>query len=98
MGSKQIEVVDKEKGCHWTCGTKMFSKSEKSMTRASIAIVWLFIFCHIWRMVPNIYEAIYPEYPDAAPGHSPVWLHYFSLASHILILLNSSINFLIYLF
>ena len=27
--SKQIEVVDKEKGCHWTCGTKMFSKSEK---------------------------------------------------------------------
>ena len=68
------------------------------MTRASIAIVWLFIFCHIWRMVPNIYEAIYPEYPDAGPGHSPVWLHYFSLASHILILLNSSINFLIYLF
>ena len=27
--SRQIEVADKEKGCHWTCGTKMFSKSEK---------------------------------------------------------------------
>ena len=26
---KQINYVDKQKGSHWTCGTKMFSKSEK---------------------------------------------------------------------
>ena len=65
------------------------------MTRASIAIVWMSIGCHIWRMVPNIYEAIYP---DAGTGDHPIWLAYFSMASHILIALNSSVNFLIYLF
>ena len=26
---KQINAVDKKQGCRWTCGTKMFSKSEK---------------------------------------------------------------------
>ena len=65
------------------------------MTRASIAIVWMSIGCHIWRMVPNIYEAIYP---DAGIGDHPIWLAYFSMASHILLALNSSVNFLIYLF
>ena len=65
------------------------------MTRASIMIVWLSIGCHIWRMVPNIYEAIYPN-PER--GDHPIWLAYFSMASHILIAFNSSVNFLIYLF
>lgn len=36
--SKPTEVSDKQKGCHWTCGTKMFSKSEKVNLKRYIII------------------------------------------------------------
>lgn len=31
-------------------------KKENRLTRISLSIVWLFIFCHVWKIVPTAYE------------------------------------------
>ena len=46
----------------------MFCKNERKLTRVSIVIVWLFVVCHMWRLVPNIYEAIF------GIRRWPIWL------------------------
>ena len=35
--------------------------TENRLTRISLAIVWMFIFCHIWKLIPTVYEAITAE-------------------------------------
>ena len=64
---------------------------EARLTRIALAIVWLFIFCHAWRLIPTIYEAIYPTQRSW-----PTWLHHVNGMSHSFILLNSAVNFLLY--
>merc|ERR1711974_133079 len=39
----------------------LLKKRESRLTRISISIVWLFIFCHIWKLVPTFYELLYSE-------------------------------------
>mgnify|MGYP001160264085 CR=1 FL=1 len=39
----------------------LYQKKESRLTRISISIVWLFIVCHVWKLVPTIYELIYSE-------------------------------------
>ena len=39
----------------------LYHKKESRLTRISISIVWLFIVCHVWKLVPTIYELIYSE-------------------------------------
>ena len=34
----------------------MRKKKESRLARISISIVWLFIFCHVWKLIPTIYE------------------------------------------
>ena len=29
------------------------------LTRISLCIVWLFMFCHVWKLVPTIYELVH---------------------------------------
>ena len=65
-------------------------RRERRLTRISLTIVWLFLFCHIWKLVPTAYEVIYGD------DHFPMWTHYIRNLSHALIVLNSSVNFLIY--
>ena len=36
-------------------------KKENRLTRISLSIVWLFIICHVWKLIPTIYELIYSE-------------------------------------
>ena len=55
-------------------------------------IVWIFVACHIWRIVPTVYEAYYGRGVNL-----PVWLHYVIMVSHLFIVVNSTLNFLIYL-
>ena len=38
-----------------------YHKKESRLTRISISIVWLFIVCHVWKLIPTIYELIYSE-------------------------------------
>ena len=64
---------------------------EARLTRIALAIVWLFIFCHVWRLVPTVYEAIYDDV-------WPTWLVHVDGISHSFIVFNSAVNFLLYMF
>ena len=33
--------------------------TERRLTRISLCIVWLFMFCHVWKLVPTIYELVH---------------------------------------
>ena len=68
----------------------LLRSGEARLTRISLAIVWLFIFCHVWRLLPTIYEAIYPnlEWPN--------WVSHVTGISHSFIVFNSAVNFLLY--
>lgn len=65
---------------------------EARLTRIALAIVWLFIFCHAWRLIPTIYEALYPNDVSNLPN----WLFHVHGISHSLIVFNSAVNFLLY--
>lgn len=70
---------------------------EKRLARISVCIVWLFIFCHFWRIIPTVYEFLNSE--DGLKLE--VWpypLVVVEYVSHTLIVLNSAVNFLIYVF
>ena len=43
----------------------LLRKKESRLTRISICIVWLFIICHIWKLIPTIYELLYSEVSNA---------------------------------
>jgi hypothetical protein len=51
------------------CGKKYFFKNANIGPRIALAIVWLFIFCHAWRLIPTIYEALY-----TSADEWPAWL------------------------
>ena len=65
--------------------------NEARLTRIALGIVSLYLLCHIWRLVPTIYEVIYGS--DTHPD----WLKHMVGFSHIMIVLNSAVNFLLYL-
>lgn len=71
----------------------LLRSGEARLTRIALAIVWLFIFCHAWRLVPTIYEAIYPK-----DDTWPTWLLHVHGISHSFIVFNSAVNFLLYTF
>ena len=50
------------------------------------------MFCHIWKLIPTFYEVFYGEVNFAELK----WLQNIKDISHALIVLNSSVNFLIY--
>jgi len=60
-----------------------------SARRISLCIVWLFIFCNAWRLVPTAYDSFFG-------GQWPAWLSLINNVSHTLIVFNSAVNFLIY--
>ncbi len=39
-------------------------KTENRLTRISLAIVWLFLFCHVWKLIPTMYEVIQHQDED----------------------------------
>ena len=65
---------------------------EARITRIALGIVSLYILCHIWRLVPNIYDLIY-----GSDEQYPRWLEHLVGFSHIMVVFNSAINFLLYL-
>ena len=73
------------------------TKKELRLARISLCIVWLFIFCHIWKLIPTAYETFILE--DSGVGFNtvwPTWLKRIGQISNTLITINSSLNFLIY--
>ena len=71
---------------------------EKKLAYVSLYIVWLFIFCHVWKLIPTGYEILMAKDDigleiDTWPG----WLDMIEKVSHTLITLNSTLNFFVYL-
>ena len=68
---------------------------ENRLTRISLGIVYLFIVCHIWRLIPTVYEALYSE-DGTVISKWPKWLFHVYHLSHTLIVFNSAVNFILY--
>ena len=72
---------------------RFFYKNEKTLTRISVYIVWMFLGSHVWKIGPNIYEVFHMDDDSKWPR----WMDYFCLVSHLMLVANSSLNFLMYL-
>ena len=81
------------------------TKKELRLARISLCIVWLFLFCHVWKLVPTFYSTFIDDSSDENDELKtlgirvewPEWLSTIENESHTLITLNSSLNFLIYI-
>ena len=67
---------------------------ENRLTRISLCIVWLFIFCHVWKLIPTLYEGWNSSFNEGYKW--PPWVTIINDLSHTLIVFNSAVNFLIY--
>ena len=73
------------------------SFQEKRLTRISIFIVWLFIACHVWKLIPTVYEMLMSE--NGTDHEDWPWaVVCIEEFSHLAVTVNSAVNFLIYLF
>lgn len=72
-------------------------RKELRLARISLWIVWLFIFSHVWKLIPTAYETFVAE-DRGVEFHSvwPKWLKLVESISHSLITINSSLNFIVY--
>ena len=68
---------------------------ENRLTRISLGIVYLFIVCHIWRLIPTVYEAFFSK-DGTVLSAWPKWLFHVYHLSHTLIVFNSAVNFILY--
>ena len=57
--NQRVEIVHKDS--FLLSYENLLRKKESRLTRISICIVWLFILCHIWKLIPTIYELLYSE-------------------------------------
>ena len=73
----------------------LLRKQENRLTRISLSIVSLFIVCHVWRLVPTAYEALFSQ-DGTVLTEWPDWLKHVHDLSHTLIVFNSAVNFLLY--
>jgi len=72
--------------------------TEIMLAKISCLIVVVFVICHIVRWIPNIYEIQQGAIISAADLHWPLWIVYITEVSHLLTVINSSVNFYIYCF
>ena len=68
---------------------------ENRLTRISLGIVYLFIVCHVWRLIPTAYEALFSK-DGTVISEWPKWLIHVYHLSHTLIVFNSAVNFILY--
>ena len=81
--------------------TRRLKTNEIMLSKVSVIISVMFIICHSIRFVPNIYELIARFHVNAGDTSFvlwPDWVEGFTFFSHLLTVLNASINFYIYYF
>lgn len=72
-------------------------KREVTLSKVSIYIVFVFLFCHSVRIIPNTYEMVFTYIQDdKSPLIFPQWVRRCTNLSHLLVTLASSVNFYIY--
>ena len=69
---------------------------EARLTRISLSIICLYLICHIWKLIPTFYEAFNGDVENPLPAW-PDWLDTIKNLSHVLVVFNSAVNFLLYL-
>ena len=69
---------------------------EARLTRISLSIICLYLICHIWKLIPTFYEAFNGDVENPLPAW-PEWLNVIKNLSHVLVVFNSAVNFLLYL-
>ena len=67
---------------------------DRKLTWVSCYIMTMYILSHVWKLIPNIYDALYGFDEN---GVWPDWLQTIQGISHIMVVINSAINFLPYL-
>lgn len=73
-------------------------RQDRRLTMISFYIMIMYVFTHIWKLIPNCYDAIYGyESSDAILPEWPRWLEVIKDVSHIMVVCNSAFNFLPYL-
>ena len=72
---------------------------DQKLSWISIYICIMYLICHMWKFIPNCYDAIYGFGEDgiATSPKWPKWLHLIKDLSHIMVVCNSALNFLPYL-
>lgn len=68
---------------------------EQKLARISCFIVWFFLFCHVWKLIPTAFEAGSSE-DGLFHQDWPTWVLIMENLSHLFITINSTVNFLIY--
>lgn len=68
---------------------------EQKLARISCFIVWFFLFCHVWKLIPTAFEAGSSQ-DGLFHQDWPTWVLVVENLSHLLITINSTVNFLIY--
>ena len=64
-------------------------RKEIVLAKVSLAIVFVFILCHSFKWIGNVYELTHCDWPD--------WIKITTDFSHLALVFNSSVNFYIYL-
>eukprot|EP00095_Tigriopus_kingsejongensis_P000943 maker-scaffold360_size197209-snap-gene-0.39 protein:Tk00943 transcript:maker-scaffold360_size197209-snap-gene-0.39-mRNA-1 annotation:"fmrfamide receptor-like isoform x1" len=86
-------------------GAHYFRKRREKSALILVSIVLIFLFCHTFRLVIQAYEVTHPSHSTAEHHdfcsqrgrfHVPVAFYVMLSASHLLLVVNSSINFLVY--
>lgn len=74
-------------------------KEDRRLTMISFYIMFMYVVTHIWKLIPNCYDAIYgyDEGTDAILPEWPKWLNVIKDVSHIMVVCNSACNFLPYI-
>ncbi|XP_023344148.1 FMRFamide receptor [Eurytemora carolleeae] len=74
------------------------SKRELALTQVSLVIVAVFLVCHGVRWIPNLWELSHTqEGQEMSEIVWPAWITKTVQVSHVLTVLNSSVNFYIYI-
>ena len=84
-----------------TITARIHRNKENDLSKVLLAIVGLFIICHTLRVFLNFYEMIWINnilacIQAGAKREFPVWSHVVQEVSRLLLILNSSVNIVIY--
>ena len=88
-------------------GAEYIRKRKEKSTAILVAIILVFLVCHIHRLVFRIYEMALPEKSvfehytycnERGRYHVPVAIYFLTHSLHLFLVINSSINFVIYCF
>ena len=84
-----------QKADAWVSALPVSQKRENKVARMMITIVAVFVICHTLRFFINMYEFVQKE-RGVSEREWPDWIQTAIAISHLLFVVNSSVNFLIY--